>query len=404
MAAIQESAIPSAGPAGRNSKKRKFLAPLRMENHDGFAIYFWHGMRAGVWFNLLKRNHFRVTAACLPQVASVSLLSPVNSLLRAISEARFRRQVEGYKLKQPPVFIIGHWRTGTTLLHNLLACDPEFGFPTTYECFMPNHFLLTEPLARFWFDLMLPGTRPPDNVEVGFDRPQEDEFGLCNLGLPSPLLTMALPRQGPVDTRYLDLRDLDDKEQQAWTRGFEWFIRRVAFRQDKRLVLKSPTHTARLRTLVDIFPGARFVHISRNPLSVFPSTVHLWKSMNSTQGLQNPARDDPWLEEYVLDTFVRMFERYEEDRALIPDGHLAEVSYESVVSSPKDTLRRLYDQLDLGDFGRAAKSVDAYLARTNGYQTNSYELPEAKRRLILERWAPYIERFGYDDVINRAAA
>lgn len=375
--------------------RKKFLAALRMENHSGFAIYFWHGMRVSGWFQLLKRNRFRVSPRCLLQATSVSLTTVVNSLLFRISEARFRKKVEASTSMQPPIFIIGHFRTGTTYLHDLLCCDPDFGFPTTYECLMPSHFLLTEPVARFWFNLFLPKTRPPDNVEVGFDRPQEDEFALCNLGLPSPLLSMALPRQGPVDTPYWDLGDISDTERRAWIDAFLWFIRRVTFRQEKQLILKSPTHTGRLRTLLELFPDARFIHISRNPLSVFPSTVHLWKSMNSTQGLQNPPLDDPWLEDYVLDTFMHMFERYEKDRHLIPPGQLAEISYESLIADPKAALRRLYDQLDLGGFAHAEPEVDAYLAKTTDYKTNDYTLSDEQRWRVTERWASYFKRFGY---------
>ncbi len=393
MTVTNKAGVPLAESSA--GEKKKFLAPLRMENHGGFAIYFWHGMRVSGWFRLLKRNQFRVSLPCLPQVISVSLTTVINSLLFRISEARFRQKVEMSTSMQPPVFIVGHFRTGTTYLHDLLCCDPAFGYPTTYECMMPSHFLLTEPIARFWFNLLLPKTRPPDNVAVGVDKPQEDEFALCNLGLPSPLLTMALPRQGPVDTRYLDLDAISDTERRDWIEGFLWFIRRVSFRQDKRLILKSPTHTGRLRTLLELFPEARFIHISRDPLSVFPSTVHLWKSMHSTQGLQNPPLDDPWLEDYVLDTFMRMFERYEEDRDLIPPGQLAEISYESLVADPKAALRWLYDQLDLGDFAHAEHGVDEYLARTKDYKTNDYALSDKQQRRVVERWAPYFKRFGY---------
>lgn len=399
------TADPATAKTDRNGKeKKKFLAWLRMENHGGFAVYSWHGMTANAWWNLLKKNDFRVSPVCLPQVITVTLFSPVNSLLGLISELRYKRAIEAAKDIEPPVFIIGHWRSGTTYLHDLMACDPEFGYPTTYECLMPNHFLLTESLSRLWFGLFLPKTRPPDNVEVGFDKPQEDEFALCNMGLPSPLLSMAVPRKGPVDLEYLDLKSLAPERKQGWVDGFLWFIRRVAFRQNKRLVLKSPTHTARIETLLKLFPDARFIYISRNPYSIFPSTVHLWKSMNSTQGLQNPANDDPWLEDYVLDTFMHMFNRYEEDRKLIPHGQLAEITYEDLVRDPRGSLQRLYEELDLGDFERTRANVEAYLDNTRDYKTNDYELSDSQRDRIAERWAPYFEKFGYSTVAAEKAA
>jgi hypothetical protein len=47
-----------------------------------------------------------------------------------------------------PVFVLGFWRSGTTLLDELLCCDPRFGFPSTYACLNPAHFLLSERWPR----------------------------------------------------------------------------------------------------------------------------------------------------------------------------------------------------------------------------------------------------------------
>ena len=85
-------------------------------------------------------------------------------------------------MKAPPIFILGHWRTGTTLLHEFMIRDERFGYPTTYECMDPNHFLLTEGLFTRWLNFLVPTHRPMDNMKAGFDRPQEDEFALCMLG------------------------------------------------------------------------------------------------------------------------------------------------------------------------------------------------------------------------------
>ncbi|MGI9383914.1 MAG: sulfotransferase family protein [Methyloligellaceae bacterium] len=386
---------------GGATSKLRFWTAFKRQRYAGWALYFWHGMRTRTWFNLLRRNGFRTTLTCLPNVISVSLLAPWNSLLFRLSELVFARRLRGLELDEPPIFVIGHWRAGTTYIHDLLACDPELSAPTTYQCFFPSHFLLTGPLARFWFNLFQPKTRPQDNVAVGFDRPQEDEFALCNLGLRSVYMTWALPRQGPVDLDYLSLRDLSPAERRTWVEGFLWFLRRVAYRQKKRLVLKSPQHTARLRMLIELFPEARFIHIARNPLTLFPSTIRLWKSMNSIQGLENPPNDDPWLEPFLIDLFMEMFRFYEEDRPLIPEGQLIEITYEDLVTDPKAELRRIYEHLNLGDFARTEAAVDGYLAGVKDYKTNEYQLPPEKRALILERWAPYIDRFGYRQAVER---
>lgn len=386
-----------APPSYDDRPKWHFWLAFKRRRYAGWALYFWHGMGIRAWFNLLRRNHFRTTLTCLPNVVSVSVFAPLNSLLHRISELIYARRAARVRFDPAPIFVLGHWRSGTTFLHDLLACDPEHGFPTTYECFFPSHFMLTEPVGRFVLHLALPDKRPQDDVAVGFDKPQEDEFALCNLGLGSIYMSWALPRGGPTDQRYLDLRDLSAPERREWTHWFMWFLRRVALRQNKRLVLKTPQHTARLSTLIELFPDARFIHLARNPFELLPSTVRLWRSMTSIQGLENPPHDEEWVEESVLATFTRMFECYEEDRALIPEGQLLEIAYEDLVAAPKETLRTIYERLDLGGFGRTEPAVDAYLAKIRDYKPNRHVLPADKRALVLERWGAYIDRFGYRD-------
>jgi hypothetical protein len=76
------------------------------------------------------------------------------------------------ELAQPPLFVLGHWRTGTTLLHELLALDTRHTCPTTYECFAPSHFLITEGAAIKLFGFLLPSRRPMDNMPIGWTLPQ----------------------------------------------------------------------------------------------------------------------------------------------------------------------------------------------------------------------------------------
>ena len=184
-----------------------------------------------------------------------------------------------------PVFILGHWRSGTTLLHEFLILDPRHGSPTTYQCMSPHHFLMSESLAVEHLNWMMPGRRPMDNMLSGWNRPQEDEFALANLGAPTPYLEFAFPRADRrLDAGAFDLTGLKPYELRRWKRALTGLLRRIAMRDPRRLILKSPLHSCRLPTLLELFPRAKFVHIVRDPMTVFPSTVHLWKSLNAAHG------------------------------------------------------------------------------------------------------------------------
>ena len=89
----------------------------------------------------------------------------------------------------------------------------------------------------------------------------------------------------------------------------EWFLKCVTLRSPKRIVLKSPLHTSRVRTLLSMFPNAKFVHIVRDPYVIFPSTVSLWKRLYRDQGFQMPTYNG--LDEYVFKAFSRMYDAFE---------------------------------------------------------------------------------------------
>jgi hypothetical protein len=171
-------------------------------------------------------------------------------------------------------------------------------------------------------------------------------------------------------------------------------VQKVALRNPGRIVLKSPTHTARVKTILEVFPDARFVHIVRDPLALYPSTVRLWRALSEVQGLQ-ALGNAHWIEGHVLDTFVRMYERFEQDRELIPPGRLCDVRYESLVADPVEQMREVYRQLDLGDFGRVEGAIAEYELKARNYRTNEYALPADVADRVRRRWAPYFQRYGY---------
>lgn len=369
-------------------------APLH--RYPRWAPRFWHGMDFFTWMRLLVRNRFAVAPIRLSMVATVTLASLLNSFAGVFEGLMFGHRIRRAKLKEPPLFVLGHWRSGTTLLHELLMLDPHNTCPNTYQCMAPHHFLWTESFLPAMIRWMLPSKRPMDSMSAGWDRPQEDEFALVNLGQPSPYFVWAFPNHGPVADEYLDLRSLSASDREAWKRTWHEFVQRLALLGDRRIVLKSPTHTARIRTILEVFPDAKFIHIVRDPLVLFPSTVRLWKTLSEVQGFQIPREDAEWIEGHVLDTFVRMYECFEQDRELVPPDRLIDVRYEDLVADPVGQMRDVYRQLDLGDFAEVEPAIAEYAAKSRDYKTNKYTLPPEVADRVRRRWAPYFQRYGYN--------
>jgi len=392
------------GQPTRRRRAKPRMPTFTIERYGGRLIYFWFGMRFGALMKLFRRGRFNFTLNCIPDTLLLFLWVPWNSVLYWISEAKYGKRAQSVALDQPPIFVIGHWRTGTTLLHDLFSVDPNLAYPTTYECFFPHHFLLTEGHLDRVMKLLLPKKRPQDDVPVGFDRPQEEEFGMMMLGQGTPYLTHAWPRFGPADSNYLDFKGVSEADQKTWADAYMWFFRRLLLKHGKPLVMKSPPNAARLKLLTELFPDARYVYLARNPLEVFPSTVKLWRALYSVQGLHNPPYLDPWLDEYILDMFARLTEAYEEDRHLIPKGRLVELRFEDFVKDPVASMRDIYARLDIPGFASAEGPMRDFLGERSEHRVSSYQLPDKLKRKVIDRLKPYIDRFGYRQAVEAAPA
>lgn len=366
-------------------------------------------MTLRVWLRLLARNRFAVNFALWPVAIVVSIVSVANSMLALVQSLLFGRKIARTEIREPPIFIIGHWRSGTTLLHRLLVQDNRFAFPTTYECFAPKSALVTGGFVRRWLSFLHPMRRLQDNMPDGFDYPHEDEFALCSMGLPSPYTQFAFPNR-PQREEYLDFEGLSPAEITRWKAGMRRFLQQLTLRADKPIVLKSPPHTARIRLLLEMFPDARFVHIVRHPFAVFPSMVWTRKLNYRAHGLQRPQFDG--LDEFVYRNFLRMHRAFSKQKHLIPPENLCELRYEDLVRDPVGEMRAIYERLNLGEFDRARPALEAYVAGQKDYKTNRFEVSPELRAEISRRWGDFMREYGYagadgkdsDESMNRRAA
>jgi hypothetical protein len=357
--------------------------------------HVWEGCDLFAWLRLLFRNRLAITPRKWYVALIVTIVSLGHTLLRWVQEAWYGSRLDRVPIAQAPLFIIGHWRTGTTLLHEMLILDPRHTYPNTYQCLEPNHFLLTEGAFQRWFRFLLPSRRPMDNMPAGWERPQEDEFALCMMGQPSPYLTIAFPNRPPQDLQALDLDGLSPRQRQSWKNAFVRFLRRLTFKDARRLVLKSPTHTCRIPALLELFPDARFLHIVRDPFVVFASTVNLWKALYRAHGLQRPTFAG--LEEQVFNTFTHLYSRLEQSKPLLSDHRFHELRYEDLIADPIGQMRLVYERLQLGGFEEFLPRLKAFLDANGNYKTNSYPALDPDLRAEIERrWGGVIRQYGYD--------
>jgi hypothetical protein len=318
-----------------------------------------------------------------------------NSPWAVIQKFFYGKKIQETELAGQPVFIIGHWRSGTTLLHEYMIRDPQFTFADTYACFAPEHFIMSRYILRPIAAVLMPKKRPIDNMEAGFDRPQEDEFALASMGLPSPYRNMIFPNNSlNIDLEYLTLRDISDEKRKEWLDGLDTFLKSLTFLTPKRIILKSPPHTGRIRTILEQYPEAKFVHIHRNPYSIFPSTYNLWMRLSRDEGAQRP--NGVGMEDYIFNSLNTMYAAFEEDLKLLKPNQFCDIAFKELTGKPLETIEKIYRELELSEFDKVRPVFEGFAASQKSYKKNQFEMTPEIKEQIATRWTRYFERYGYE--------
>ena len=351
------------------------------------------GITAGDWLRLLRENEFAVDAEYLHRVAVITLASLANSWWRRREERFVGNRLEGLAVP-PPLFIVGHWRSGTTHLHNLLAMDTEqFAYPSTYQVVNPHTFLLTEEANTRRFAWMVPPQRPMDNMALSFASPQEDEFAPCLMSLRSLYLGVSFPRHEEHYERFLTFADAPEAAA-AWSAAFLKFVRKLTLKSGRPLLLKSPPHTARIRLLLELFPDARFVHIHRDPFTVFQSFRRYYDTAVWHTYLQRPDRSG--IDARILSRYRVLHDAWFAERTLIPPGRLHELRFDDLERDPVGEVARIYEGLNLPGFSSLEPKLRAYAATLTDYRRNEFPpLPPAERAMVAAAWERNFDVWQY---------
>lgn len=349
-------------------------------------------MNLSTLWKVLRRQRGRVNWRYLPRLAFLLVLGGLNSYLACLEQAVDGKNIAAAEPLEPPIFILGYWRSGTTHLHNLLSCDPGFTCPTTYQTMFPHHFVYSQPWGAPIFNRFTPEKRPMDNVAINGGTPHEEEMALAGLCGISPYMEALFPA-GDGAYSAIDPAKLPPEALAEWRATLRGFLKKLSFSKGKRVVLKSPPHLGRIPILLEMFPDAKFIHIVRNPYVVYLSSQKLWRSGLAYSHLQKA--DSRMWEKKILSWYKELYALFERDRDLIPSGNLSELRFEDLENSPRECLEKLYTGLGLPGFEPFWERAAPYLDSLRGYKKNKYRLTEADRVKVGQHWAFNFARYGY---------
>jgi hypothetical protein len=351
---------------------------------------------ASSW-SFIRLSHYvtSIHPRYLPRLLLVLATSLASAPLRLLETLRYGRRITAVRITEPPIFVIGHWRSGTTHLHNLVSRDPALAHLSMYQAMVPNCSLIGERWLKPLLERIVPAKRPMDNMLWPMDAPQEEEIPLAKLTPYSFYVRFLFPLKAPLLFRkYVRLHGASPRVVRELKRKYVRLLRVATLHAGgKRLVLKNPVNTARVPLLLELFPDAKFVHVVRCPYEVFASTAHLHQRMLPITTLQPIGSGHHTAA--ILSLYHDMMRAFFADRTLIPQRNFVEVRFEDLERDPIGELRRVYETLQLPGYADAEPAFQQYVASQRSYQKNRLELSADDRRAINQQWAFAFKELGY---------
>lgn len=346
------------------------------------------------WLRLVRENG--VDREFRKRALFITMASALTAPLRMYERARYNRAVARTPIEHAPIFILGHWRSGTTNLHYLMSQDPQLGYITMFQMIAPDMLFIGERMIKPAFARLTPNKRPIDNLPLSMDGAQEEEFGLAALSPHSFYHCWFFPRrlEHYLQT-YALFNTATPQVVEQWKLVYFTMLRKATLHMGgKRLLIKNPTNTGRIKQVLALFPDAKFVNIVRDPYRVFLSMRYMVTVNYQVSQLQTVTPAE--IEEHVLRIYETVMQQYLRDRALIPPENLVEIRFEDLEQAPMAEVERVYARLGLPGFAEARPGFQAYIDSLRGYQKNPLKLSNDDIAKVNERWGFAFDAWGYE--------
>jgi omega-hydroxy-beta-dihydromenaquinone-9 sulfotransferase len=352
-------------------------------------------------FRLLVQNRFRIHPKYFLRFLygiGVSLLLWPLRMWEVLTKSHVIRRAEPV---HDPVFIIGYYRSGTTYLITLFSKDPQRGYISNIEGYLPATFLGAPRFTRWLVSASLPEQRPMDNVVMTAEEPTEEEYSIGAYEKYSIYNGFIFPRNFRLYSRYNSFDGLPN-DLKRWKKRWAWFNKKMAVKyQNKQMVYKNPTATFRIRHLLEMYPNAKFIHIYRNPYHIFSSNVKYHNEVFDIYTLQN--WDEEEMQQVILENYREMYEKYNRDRSLIPEGNLIDIKYEDFIRNPLAHMKRIYKELGLYGYEEAEPYFKEHISTQTAYMPNKHYLGVEYVNKVNSYWSSIIDQLGYTKIDPQSA-
>ena len=347
------------------------------------------------WMKLLIDNKFNINWRFLPKAIYVTSMISLTYPLRRTELSKFDEKIKNTK-NALPIFIIGHWRSGTTFLNYLMGQDEAFSYVSTLDTMAPYLFMRNEKFLKKILDNALPDKRPMDDLELKTNLPYEEEYAIANLCPYSFYHSWYFPKKlYDYFKKYVLFEGVTNDVIKEWQNAYIYLLKKITYKyKKKRILLKSLVNTAKIKYLMEVFPDAKFIHIYRNPYKVYLSTWKLYNNIFPIFSFQHINEKD--LDFSIINIYRQMYKKFFMDKTLIPKENLIEIRYENFVKKPLETLNNIYSDLKIDGFSKAKPAFEKYIKMHKNYKPANFSYSEQIKEKIYREWGFAFKELRYD--------
>lgn len=256
----------------------------------------------------------------------------------------------------------------------------------------------------------MPEKRSTDSVKLSVDFPQEEEFAIGNVNPFCYYYWWYFPKEmQSLYSKYVRFENISDKVKEKWKSDYLFLCKQAILNAEMMkgkssddqkiiptvLVSKNPSNTGRIKLLLELFPDARFIHIYRDPVTVFISTKKFFWTTHLPLRFHSITESE--MEYNILEIYKKMFDSFYEEVKMIPKENFVEIKFEDLENEPLKYLNLIYHQLKIPDFERAVPRFESYITSHSDYLKTKHLVTDEVREKVFRHWGEMISRWGYEE-------
>ena len=239
----------------------------------------------------------------------------------------------------------------------------------------------------------MPKERPSDKIKLDVELPQEDEFAVSNYTNISHYNFFFFPND--YKKIYSEAIRFEKNNEKLWLSKYSEILNRIfQYTRKSKIIIKNPSNTARIKSLLKKYPNAKFIHIYRNPIFVYLSTLKFFSELFPSVNLQNI--DNETLKKLIIYNYKEIYKDFYNYKSLIPKGNLIELKFEDFRKNPSIYLKDIYKTIGIEFKNKDLNELSLYLNNQKKHKMNTYTIDKSTLEKLNKEFKFSFKKMNYN--------